>query len=218
MRAAAARYRERKRAEAKGETIPPEAAHRRQAPIVTRAAARAAAARFRRNEVVESLPNIRNLEGGDTLYVPRDRQRGKGPGAIPFKSTRGGQQRQAQAITENENARKLQVLGRSRKQQLVDELNNSQNSERLQSAMNPEQQARFQRLSEAIAKNNQQSLALLFTYAGGSGDYSGVLEAILASPESRDVELGLARLSVLAKLAQQAAELYSPSRIGRLNV
>ncbi len=210
------RQRARDRAGRSGERIPPTAANRRHSPEVAKAYQRASEARARRVEVVESLPDIRNPKLN--LYVARDPVRGKGDGVLPYKATRGGQQRQAKAIIENERAKNIRALGKSRRQQLVDELHNSTNSERLQANMDEDQQARFQRLSERIASYSQQSLGLLFRYADGSGEYSGVIEAILASPESRDVELGLARLALLAKRAQQANEFYSVPRIGPITV
>ena len=84
--------------------------------------------------------------------------------------------------------------------------------------MNADQRRDFQRYSEQIASGSQQSIAILFEYAGGQGDYSSAIERIKASPQSRDVEEGLAILARLAQMAARAAVEYAPSRIGRLTV
>jgi hypothetical protein len=84
--------------------------------------------------------------------------------------------------------------------------------------MTKSQMARFQQASRRIAGVSAQALAILFKYEGGQGDYSSALERILSSPESRDVEEGLDKMEALAELAERAGKLYSPARIGRLNV
>lgn len=84
--------------------------------------------------------------------------------------------------------------------------------------MSREQQAEFQKYSAQIAAASQQSLGILFLYAGGQNQYSAALERILASPESRDVEEGLGMLAVLAEQAGRADAMYSPRIIGRLTV
>lgn len=215
-RASQARSRARQRAIRNNEAIPPAAVNRRHSAAVTRAYNTASAMRAARTERVESLPDIRNMK--NNLFVGRDPMRGKGDGVLPYKATKSGQGRQAEALIENERAKNIRALGRSRQYQLATELNSGPNAERLQQNMDPEQQRRFQQLSEQIAAHSQQSLGLLFSYADGKGDYSGVLEAILASPESLDVELGLSRLALLAKRAKLANEVYSVKRVGAITV
>ena len=84
--------------------------------------------------------------------------------------------------------------------------------------MTASQQARFQALSDRISRISHQALGILFTHEGGTGDYNAVIERILASPESRDVEEGLEILESLADMADKAGEAYAPSRVGRLNI
>lgn len=133
----------------------------------------------------------------------------------PPKKTRAAQLRQAAAIREQAAAQKLQTVGRNRQAQLRNELGFGPNAERLQEAMSPEQRRRFQLLSDTIAKGSQQSTAILFNYAGGQSAYSSALERILASPESRDVEEGLAILAQLAETAGRADAMYSPKALGK---
>jgi hypothetical protein len=186
------------------------AARARQA-IVERAQAAAARQRQARAEAINSLPDIRN----PIVKLRAGEQTGRG---LPERKTAAGQKRQAQAFRERIAAEKLQAVGRSRKAQLVTELEWGAQSDRLQDAMSPDQQRDFQRYSEQIASGSQQSVAILFNHAGGQGQYSAALERILASPESRDVEEGLAMLAALAQQAAQAAIVYAPSRIGRLTI
>jgi len=214
-----ANYRARQRALKAGLPIPAEIAPKRAANyrpprvsgIVENAQAKARLLRERRAEVISSLPDVRNprvrLRAGEVTER-----------AAPLRTTRKGQQTQARRIRERAEAERLQSIGRARREQLVGELTNGMQSERLQSAMTRDQQADFQRYSATIAAGSQQSIAILFEYAGGQNQYSAALERILASPESRDVEEGLAMLASLAEQARQAAALYAPSRIGRLNV
>lgn len=214
-----ANYRARQKAARLGVPVPVQAVRQRQAnyrpPRVTGAVERAQETRKqqrdRRNAVISSLPDIRNPEV--RLRVGEVTERG-----LPERKTRKGRQRQAEAFRERTNAEKLQNVGRARQQQLRTELLSGAQSDRLRDAMNANQQKEFQRLSEIIASGSQQSTAILFDHAGGQGEYSAAYERIVASPESRDVEEGLAMLATLAGRAQQAAVVYAPSRIGRLNV
>lgn len=200
----AANYRARQRAAQAGRAAPPDPG------IVQRAQAEARNLRERRAAVISSLPDIRNprvrLRSGEVT----DR-------AAPMRSTRRGQQTQAARIRDRANAERLQAIGRSRRSQLVSELERDPTG-RLNDNMTPDQRRDFQRYSEQIAQGSQQSIAILFEYAGGQGVYSSALERILASPESRDVEEGLAMLASLAEQARTAAVVYAPSRIGRLTV
>lgn len=210
---AQARYRSRQKSLEAGTPITSGAMHRRQAAIVTRAVNRVAASRTARLRLIESLPNVRTPnEPEETLYVPPERRRGE-----PYKASRAGQQRQAAALLEGEAAHKLQAVGASRQQQLRDELRHGPNAARLQEVMDSEQQSRFQYLSEKMARNSRQSLAILFNYAGGAGDYSSILHNYLLASQP-DIEEGLNRLEALTELASRAAVLYSPKRIGTLRV
>lgn len=199
-----AAYRARQAAARAGRAAPPDAG------IVERAQRETRSLRERRAAAISSLPDIRNprvqLRAGEIT----DR-------AAPVRTTRKGQQTQAARIRERENAARLQAVGRARRSQLVSELERDPTG-RLSDNMTREQRRDFQRYSEQIAQGSQQSIAILFEYAGGQGVYSSALERILASPESRDVEEGLAMLASLAEQARAAAVMYAPSRIGRLTV
>ena len=186
-------------------------AERARQAIVERAQAAAARQRQLRAEAINSLPDIRN----PVVKLRAGEQTGRG---LPERKTAAGQRRQAQAFRERIAAEKLQAVGRARKAQLVTELEYGPQSDRLLDAMTPDQQRDFQRYSERIASGSQQSIALLFNYAGGQSVYSSALERILASPESRDVEEGLAMLAALAEQADRAAKMYAPSKIGRLTI
>lgn len=186
-------------------------AERARQAIVERAQAAAARQRQARAEAINSLPDIRN----PIVKLRAGEQTGRG---LPERKTAAGQRRQAQAFRERIAAEKLQAVGRARKAQLVTELEWGAQADRLQDAMSPDQQREFQHYSEQIAAGSQQSVALLFNHAGGQGQYSAALERILASPESRDVEEGLAMLAALAAQAARAAVEYAPSRIGRLTI
>jgi len=164
--------------------------------------------RERRAAALSELPDVRNP--AVKLRVGEQTER-----FAPAKKTRAGQLRQAQAIRTQAAAQRLQAVGKGRQAQLRNELDFGSNAERLQEAMNPEQRRRFQDLSYRIAKGSQQSTAILFDYAGGQGDYSSALERILASPESRDVDEGLAILASLAERADAANGLYSPKALGK---
>jgi hypothetical protein len=200
-----AAYRARQKAAQAGRATPPDPA------IVKRAQNYARDLRERRAAAISSLPNVQN---------PRARLR---PGevterAAPLRSTRRGQQTQASRIRDRANAERLQEIGRARREQLRTELNREDGPLSLRSNMTADQRAEFQHYSNRIAAGSQQSIAILFEYAGGQSDYSMALERILASPDSRDVEEGLAILAKLADTAERAAVMYAPSRIGRLSV
>lgn len=214
-----ANYRARQKAAQLGTQPPPAARLQRPAQyrpprvtgIVERAQAAAEQQRQRRAEVISNLPDVRNM--AVRLRVGEKTER-----FAPERKTRAGKQRQAQAIRERAAAEKLQGVGRSRRYQLRTELQHGAQSDRLQENMNAEQRSRFQRLSETIASGSNQAVGLLFNYAGGQQEYSMALERILASPESRDVEEGLAMLETLAARAKRAATIYSPSTIGHITV
>lgn len=199
-----AAYRARQAAARAGRAAPPDAG------IVERAQRETRSLRERRAAVISSLPDIRNprvlLRAGEITER-----------AAPVRTTRRGQQTQASRIRDRENAARLQSIGRARRSQLISELERDPTG-RLNDNMTPDQRRDFQRYSEQIAQGSQQSIAILFEYAGGQGVYSSALERILASPESRDVEEGLAMLASLAEQARAAAVMYAPSRIGRLTV
>lgn len=199
-----AAYRARKAAAKVGRVAPPDI------NIVQRAQREAQSLRERRAAVISSLPDIRNPRV--TLRPPEQT-----PRAATVRKTRLGQQTQASRIRERANSERLQAIGRARQAQLRSELEHDPTG-RLRENMTSDQRRRFLELSDQIASGSRQSLAILFDYAGGQGLYSSALERILASPESRDVEEGLAILEQLAGDARKAAIEYAPSRIGRLNV
>lgn len=210
-----ANYRARQKAAAQGIHIPTARPAQYRPPrvngIVESAQASAQRQRLSRAAIISSLPDVRNPQVRLRAGEQTERM-------APERKTRAGQQRQAQRIRDRAAAERLQAIGRSRRNQLVNELLYGAQSDRLQDAMTKEQQREFQRYSEVIASGSQQSIAILFEYAGGQNQYSGALERILASPESRDVEEGLGMLQSLAEQAQRAAVMYSPSAIGRLTV
>lgn len=214
----AANYRARLRAVRAGLPIPPEA--RLQQParyrpprisgVVENAQAVARLQRERRAAVISSLPDVRNprvrLRAGEVTER-----------AAPERKTRKGQQTQASRIRGRAAAERLQAIGRSRRNQLISELERDPTG-RLGDTMTADQRRDFQRYSEAIANGSGQAIAILFEYAGGQNVYSAALERILASPESRDVEEGLAMLASLAEQASRASVMYAPSAIGRLTI
>jgi len=214
-----ANYRARTKAIKLGTSVPLQA--RRQRPavyrpprvsgIVTTAQASAARQRKARADVLSNLPDVRNP--GVRLRIGEQTER-----MAPNRKTRKGQQRQAAALRERAAAERIQAVGRARQAQLRNELHSGAQSDRLQETLTKSQQRDFQRYSEIIASGSQQATAILFDHAGGQNEYSAAVERLLASPESRDVEEGLAMLQALAERAQQAAKLYSPSAIGRINV
>ena len=215
----AANYRARQKAARLGVPVPVQAIRQREAnyrpPAVRGAVERAQATRAQqraaRNAVISSLPDIRNPQVRLRTGEVTDR-------GLPERKTKKGRERQAQAFRERAAAEKLQNVGRARQEQIRSELQHGSQSDRLRDAMDRGQQAEFQRLSDIIASGSRQSIAILFDHAGGQGEYSAAYERIVASPESRDVEQGLAMLATLADRARAAAVEYAPSRIGRLTV
>lgn len=213
-----ANYRARQKAARTGAPIPVEAQRKREpnyrpprvSGIVESAQASARRQREARAAVIASLPDIRNPRV--TLRPGEVTER-----AAPERKTRKGQQTQASRIRGRAAAERLQNIGRARRNQLLSELELDPTG-RLADNMTPEQRREFQAYSEQIARGSRQSIAILFEYAGGQSVYSSAIERILASPESRDVDEGLAMLASLAEQAQRAAVVYSPSAIGRLTV
>lgn len=214
-----ANYRARVKAERLGVQPPTHA--RRQQPahyrpprvsgIVERAQASTAKQRQARATLINSLTNINNPKV--KLRPGEQTER-----AAPIRKTRRGQQRQAADIRANAAAQRLQDVGRDRKQRLVSELESGPQADRLKETMSKSQQRKFQKYMERIAAGSQQSVAILFEYAGGQGDFSSAFDRLLGSPESRDVEEGLSKLKQLAKRAEKAAVAYSPKAIGRVTV
>lgn len=213
-----ANYRARQRALQAGQPIPTELQPKRPANyrpprvsgIVENAQAAARLQRERRAALIASLPDVRNPQVNLRPGEVTERM-------APERKTRKGQQTQASRIRNRAAAERLQNIGRSRRNQLVSELERDPTG-RLFDNMTPDQRRDFQRYSEQIARGTQQSIAILFEYAGGQGLYSSALERILASPESRDVEEGLAMLASLAEQSAKANDMYSPSAIGRLAI
>jgi len=232
LAAASRRYRARQKAISQGKPIPAEA-QRKQAPAyhpprvskqtqrerevakaeraVARAAAIAERGRRTRAETIRALPSVNNRKA--RIHVPPEPDR-----ALAERKSAAGKQRQAEALREHAAAQKLQTIGKARKAQLVTELYDGQHTERLLTALDENQRARFQRASETIARASNQTVAILFKYEGGQGDYSAVFDKILASPESQDSEEGVRLLEKLATLSVKADRLYRPKAIGRLDI
>src|SRR3954467_8240097 len=176
----AANYRARQKAARLGVAVPPIARLQRPAQyhpprvsgIVERAQASAQQQRERRAAVIATLPDVRNP--AVRLRVGEVTER-----YAPERKTRAGKQRQAQAIRERAAAERLQDVGRARRNQIRTELRDGAQSDRLQDAMTADQRVRFQRLSDTIASGSNQSVGLLFNYAGGQNDYSAAIERIL---------------------------------------
>lgn len=200
-----AAYRARQRAKQAGRATPADPA------IVQRAQAYARNLRESRAAAISSLPNVQNPRGHLRPKEVTER-------SAPERKTRRGQQTQASRIKGRADSERLQSIGRSRREQLRTELDRDDGPLTLRSSMTADQRAEFQHYSNRIAAGSLQSLAILFEHAGGQEDYSMALERILASPDSRDVELGLAILAKLAGTAERAAVMYAPSKIGRLSV
>jgi hypothetical protein len=230
----AANYRARVKAERTGVPIPQRAVRQQPAhyrPVtkidietgekrnrVQLAVAHAERLRNSRDQVIARLPDVRSP--GTNLRIKERTDRSQ-----PERKTEAGRKRQTEAIRTRINAERLQPLGAARKEQLVNELKNGPQSDRLygpNANMNRAQQKRFQELSEIIANGttgapaSAQSVAILFEHAGGQNLYTAALDRILASPEGRDVEEGLDLLSTLAGYAKLAHRAYAPSRIGTL--
>lgn len=178
---------------------------------VERAQATAQAQRERRAEVLRGLTDVRNPEV--TLRIGEQPKR-----AAPAKRQKAARDRQSRAIREQSASESVQAVGRARKNQLRMELDNGAQSERLLDSMTEEQRSRFRATIERITAGSQQSIGILFRYAGGQNDFNAALERALASPESRDVEEGLDMLESLAERAEAAAVLYAPKKVGRINV
>jgi small-conductance mechanosensitive channel len=232
LAAASARYRARQKAIQQGAPIPKEALRKR-APAyhpprvspatsraravdkaeraVARAAQLAEQGRRTRAQTIGALPSVNNRKA--RIHVPPERER-----ALAERKSAAGKQRQAEALREHAAGQKLQTIGKARKAQLVTELYDGQHTERLLTALDDNQRARFQRASETIARASNQTVAILFQYEGGQGDYSAVFDKILASPESQDAEEGVRQLEKLAKLSIRADKLYRPAAIGRLDI
>lgn len=181
--------------------------------IAERAAREAYEARERRAAVIKSLPDIRNPGQDVTIRVPEAGKRGLN---IPERRTREGFERQAKRLRDAERASKLQAVGKARQSQLRWEL--AENDQVHANLATAENRARFQELSERIAKTSQQALALLFNHLEGQGDYNSAIERVIGSPKSRDVEEALQKLEALADRADQAELAYSPKAIGKLRV
>jgi hypothetical protein len=176
--------------------------------IVQNAQAYSERVRKRRAEFLRTLPNAVNPRRKIRIPEPDER-------AAPVKKTRRALIRQAQAIRESIGNQRLARVGKSRKGELVIQLEFGAQYAQLQKNMNREQQHEFQVLSEIIARGSAQSVAILFEYSGGQSLYTGAFDLILQS--TPDVEGGLGLLAELAEAAQRAATLYAPSKIGRLS-
>lgn len=170
---------------------------------VERAARFAQQTRDKRAEVVESLPNVRN----PTMNL-------RARGERDFRAAPRGysQARQSQAIREQIQASKVQAVGRRVKSSIRG------NAERpdLRNVMDREQRRRFDEAMRRLQEGTQQSLGLLFAYAGGQEDFDLALERI-KYPRG-DPDEGFDMLERLADLAELAADAYSPKAIGRITV
>lgn len=214
-----ANYRARQAAAKHGTPVPAHAV--RQAPAryrpprvrgaVQNAQASAERQRNRRAEILGKLPDVRNPAA--TIRVGEKTAR-----KAPDRKTKAGQKRQAEAIRERAAAERIQAVGRARQAQLRNELASGAQADRLKETLSKSQRREFQKYSEIIASGSQQATAILFDHAGGQNEYSAAIERLLASPESRDVDEGLGMLAALAERAQEAARIYSPKAIGRIDV
>ena len=165
----------------------------------------------RRREIIGNLPDIRNDENRVNIRPGEETARG-----LPARKSKAGQARQAAAFREQSASQRIKAVGRARKEQLLSELENGAQSDRLKQIMSPSEQREFQHYSEIIAAGSQQSVAILFDHIGGQGDYSSALEFILKSIP--DVDTALGKLAALAEIAQRAARAYSPKAIGEITV
>lgn len=206
QRANSAAYRARQKAAA--QTKKPRGAQPHGGGVVRAAQEYAETLRQTRAEILAQLPDVRNPAAN---IRPMERTgRAEGP---PVK-TKAAQVARAKAIRDRANAERLQGIGRARKNSLAVELTDGPISEQLQE-MNPDQRRRFRDLTERITRGSAQAVAILFEHAGGQKLYSAAIERILYKASREE---GFDMLETLAEYAEDAARLYAPSRIGRLNV
>lgn len=216
---ASKRYRARSRSIAEGVGVPV-AVQRRTQPraqpgnqrIVERAVEAAAALRTGRAAFLAQLPNVMNPLAN--IRPPAEWKRGL-PN-LKMKSV-SGQLNAARRIRDNENAKRINNLGRNQSRNVRNELESGPQSQRLNENLATDaNKARFLAATDKISSISQQALGILFFHTGGRDLYFSALESILGSPESRDVEGGLQRLEMLADKAVEADRLYAPKAIGRV--
>lgn len=210
-----ANQRARDRAAAAGKPTP-----RKVASYPARASAAREADKYRRAaearlNVLRQLPSVNNVEhpevglsslGSPVSFTPAKRVGRLSPA------------RQAEAIRDLARSQKLVEVGRGRREQLRTELTDSEQSWQYGRYMSPEQQQRFQDLSNKIASIPLQAIGILFDYENGAETYHSAIGRLTGSPDSVDVEEGLDILAGLAEVAERAGKMYAPRAIGNLNV
>lgn len=169
----------------------------------------------RRYDVLKRLPSVQNI---DHPEVGVNRLPDVNGFTLASATRRMSPKRQAEALRTTARSQKLVEVGRGRREQLRHELHDSEQSWQYQRYMSPEQQQRFQELSEKIASIPLQAIGILFDYENGSESYHSVIGMLTGSPDSVDVEEALSTLSDLAEVAERAGKLYAPRAIGNLNV
>lgn len=224
-------YRARKAAEKTGKPVAPEfkqkAPARYRPPTVSGPIERAFEAKSeaaaRRREILRQLPSARNPEVRLRIAPADDRALPAGP------IKRETKERRAQALRDSAKAQKLQSVGKAQKQRLLEAWTDGPAAWAVQTKaegghLTPQQRARFIAASERIASKSQQTLAILFGYDHGAGQYSAVIERIVY-PNDLDIEAAIVDMETLAGYADTAEQLYGPRAIkqrfggtGRLRV
>lgn len=179
--------------------------------LLQRAYREVQAARVKQDSVIRSLPDIRNTTKRVAIRVPERPETSLNLAGI---RTRKGMETAAKRLRDEHKSTQLQGFGKSKRQQLRTELTHGPVAEMLQENMNREQQDRFQRLSERIAKPSNQAVAILFKHLGGAGTYDSIISKLLY-PKDSSIDDSLDRLEELADQADRADKTYSPAAIRR---
>lgn len=176
---------------------------------VERAQAAAQERRRKRQEIVTSLPDVRNPAA--TLHYGLNR---------PRKPPKGySRKRQAEAIREWARAETIVNYGRSRinfLRQVAAESDPGNVGEQIRERLTKRQWRRFQSLMGELTDTTYQALGLHFRYAGGADLWELIKERILYP--KNDANEGLDMLDVLVEQTIRAKRMYAPSVIGRIRI
>lgn len=172
-----------------------------------------AEARTRRFQVVGGLTSARNPRV--SIYTPREAP--TAPATVPV--TPAARRQRIKVIRELTNAQKLQNVGRNAKARVRDILDQDGRADSIRENLSKigGGQARFDAAIAKLSSVSQQTLAILFQYEGGEGDFQSALTQ-LAYPREQDPDDALGRIETLAEVAQRGELLYGPKAVGRLRV
>lgn len=211
-------YRARKAAAARGETPPPR--QRKQpaatASAVERAHQARAAALAQRNKLVRSFTSARNPEV--KVWTPQE------PDRIPaalVPDTEGKRRQRIKVLRENTAAKRLQAVGRRRKDELRTAFGDKAADDKdpradvIRKHLDESQMGRLRSALGKLEKLSQQTLAIFMDYEGGEGDLHSALSQI-AYPGDTDVEDAIGKIESLAEHGQRAEQFYGPKAVGRL--